>query len=279
MNIRKGNQEIRTVDRWFELAPPKGGLEQWVAGRSALECARAWCGNGAPAVPVELTALLTSHRDTVGSIIQWITPEHKVRFDRLRGEPRNADIAAVADHPAGLTAINIEAKADEPFDRLVHELLRDCVTKIALDQRTHGVARIQQLAASLLPAVAPNTSHLGDLRYQLLTGLAGTLAFALAQKAQRAVLVIHEFISDCTDDAKHESNQRELDAFVARLTSGRTRSLPPGQLIGPVSVPGLPLFDDPPVAYVGKVVRNIRRGSSNIRLNPSAGSSTGPAAG
>jgi len=42
MNIMKDGREIRTVDQWFELAPPKAGRKHWVAGRSALECARAW---------------------------------------------------------------------------------------------------------------------------------------------------------------------------------------------------------------------------------------------
>jgi hypothetical protein len=111
---------VRTVDQWHTLAPPKRP-DQWVDGRSALECARAWCRDGSPAVPAELADLLASHRDTMGAVIRSVTPEQKVRFDESPGEPRNADIVAVAHHPAGAIAISIEAKADEPFDHLVHE--------------------------------------------------------------------------------------------------------------------------------------------------------------
>lgn len=279
MKIRKANQEIQTVDQWFTLAPPRGGSDQWVDGRSALECARASCGGDVPAVPGELANLIASHRDTIGSVIRSVTPEHRVRFDKLRGEPRNADIVALADHPAGLVAITIEAKADEPFDLRVREVLNDLVTKIAADQPTNGIARIQQLAASLLPTVVPNTSRLGDLRYQLLTGLAGTTAFAIEQKAQRALFLVHEFITAVTDDAKHERNRQDLGAFVARLTSGEVQSLEPGQLVGPISLPGRPLFPNVPAVYIGKAIRNLRRGSSNTRLDPSAGPSAAPGAG
>jgi hypothetical protein len=261
LEILKDSQVIRTVDQWHALAPPKRP-DQWVDGRSALECARAWCRDGRPAVPAELADLLASHRDTAGAVIRSVWPEQKVPFDNFPGEPRNADIVAIADHPAGLIAINIEAKADEPFDAPVHEVLRDLVEKIAADERTNGVARIQQLAVSLLPSPAPNTSQLGDLRYQLLTGLAGAIAFAIGQKARRALFLVHEFITDRTDDAKHDANRRDLEAFMARLTAGRTRSLEPGRLVGPLAIPGGPLFTTTPSLYVGKAVRNVRHASS-----------------
>ena len=257
MNIVKDGQEIRSVDQWFELAPPKGGPRQWATGRSALECARSWFADEGPTVPAELIALLVSHPDTNGAVVRSITPEQQVRFDRLRGEPRNADVVALADHPAGTIAISIEANADEPFDLPVDQVLAHLVRTIAGDERTNGVARIQQLARSLLPPPEPGTSNLGALRYQLLTALAGAIAFANANDAARAVLVIHEFVNGRTDHTKHRGNTHDLDAFVARLTAGRTRSLQPGQLIGPITIPGRPLFLRPPAVYVGKAVRRI----------------------
>lgn len=257
MNIMKDGQEIRTVDQWLELAPPKGGKEQWVTGRSALECARAWFADEGPTVPAELIALLLSHPDTSGAVVRFITPEQRVRFDRLRGEPRNADIVALADHPAGTIAISIEAKADEPFALPVEQVLGNLVRAIAGDERTNGIARIQQLARSLLPPPEPDTSNLGTLRYQLLTALAGAVAFAVENQATRAILIIHEFVSDRTDHAKHRGNSHDLDAFVARLTAGRIQSLAPGKLLGPIAIPGRPLFPRPPAIYVGKAVRTL----------------------
>ena len=43
MEIVKNDLIIRSVDNWFALAPPKKGLAHWVEGRSAYECAQAWC--------------------------------------------------------------------------------------------------------------------------------------------------------------------------------------------------------------------------------------------
>ena len=259
VNIVKDGQEIRTVDQWFALAPPKGGRDQWVEGRSALECARAWCATQGPVVPAELLTLLASHPDTKGAVIRSITPEQRVRFDALRGEPRNSDVVALADHPAGLLAVSIEAKADEPFDLPVQEVLAHLVRTIASDERTNGVARIQQLARSLLPAPTPTTSSLGTLRYQLLTALAGAVAFAIENQASRAILVVHEFVTEQTDHEKHRGNTRDLNAFVTRLTAGAIRSIDPGALVGPIKIPGRPLFEHAPVVYIGKAVRTIHR--------------------
>jgi hypothetical protein len=257
--IVKDGSEIRTVTKWFDLAPPKKGHDHWVEGRSAFECARAWCPQNAdPGVPSEVGEVFASHPHTRGAAVRWATPEHQIRFDRLRGEPRNADIAALADHPTGLVAITIEAKADEPFDNLVRDVLLRAVKDIAEDKRTNLVSRVQQLAASILPPGTANTRSLGELRYQLLTGVAGTLAFAREHKADRAVFIVHEFVTDLTDDAKHKANADDLDAFVTRLTSGAIRSVPAGVLRGPLSISGRPLFEACPPLYLGKALRNCR---------------------
>jgi Domain of unknown function (DUF6946) len=260
MVIEKNGCEIRNVDQWFEFAPPKKGRKHWVDGRSALECARAWCVDElGPQCPSELAALLATHLDTNGATMASAEPECRIYFDKLGGEPRNADVAAIADHPAGRLAINIEAKADETFGDLVRDVLQAAVKKIANDERTNSVIRIQQLASAILPPPTNATSHLGDLRYQLLTGIAGALAFAIKAEANRAVFIVHEFVTNRTDDSRHQANARDLDAFVARLTEARLSSLPPGTLHGPFTVPGADLFPNPPALYIGKAVRDLRR--------------------
>jgi uncharacterized protein DUF6946 len=224
MLIVKNNVEIRSVDQWYELAPPKKRGDHWVEGRSAFECARAWCGDQTNSrCPNEITALLLSHPDTEGAVVQTATPEHCCRFDKLPGEPRNADMVAVADHSTGRLAISIEAKADETFGSLVRNELEAAIKKIAADEPTNVVLRVQQLASALLPWPVEGTKSLGELRYQLLTAVAGALAFAGEVKANRAVFVVHEFITNLTDDAKHRANALDLDAFVARLPGAVSR--------------------------------------------------------
>jgi hypothetical protein len=266
MKLMKNGHAIRTMDDWLSFAPPRKGLAHWAEGRSAYECARAWCAAAeGPSVPAELTALLGSHPDIAGAVVRTVMPEHRVRFDKLRGEPRNADVAMLGEHPAGSIALSIEAKADEPFDRLVDDVLLNVAKKIGQDHRTNRIARIQQLATSLLPPSVPGTYRLGLLRYQLLTAVAGALAFAIDAKAGRAVFVVHEFVTDKTDDARHAANARDLDAFIMRLTAGAEPCVPAGQLVGPVRVPGSPLFPSPPPLYIGKAVRILRKASSGSK--------------
>jgi hypothetical protein len=240
MVIVKNGREIRNVDQWFEFAPPKTGRAQWVCGRSALECARAWCANQSePRCPSEIVALLASHPDTNGANLIRAEPERRIYFDKLGGEPRNADIAAIAEHPAGRLAINIEAKADETFGGLVRDVLQAAVDKIANDEPTNVIIRVQDLASSILRPPTNATVHLGDLRYQLLTGIAGVLAFAIQENASRAIFIVHEFVTDQTDDSRHQANARDLNAFVTRLTDASLSSLSPGTL-HPFTVPGAP---------------------------------------
>lgn len=259
MVISKDNQAIQTVADWFRIAPPKGGKDQWVPGRSAYECARAWCSNATePSVPSELSALLKSCSSTKDATITAVFPERRIRFDKLAGEPRNSDLAILAKYEEGCLAINIEAKADEPFDRYVRDVLMDGARRIAADIPTNLVARVQGLARSIFSRPLNGASALGNLRYQLLTGIAGTISFALETGASRGLFVIHEFVTDFTDDSKHEMNKRDLDAFVFRLTQGRRSTLPAGAIIGPIAIPGTPLFQTSIPLFIGKVVRNLR---------------------
>jgi len=124
-----------------------------------------------------------------------------VKFDHRRGEPRNADVVGIARRREDILAISIEAKADESFDRLVKDALADAVDRTAHGERSELSGRIGDLAASMLPSRAPGTPGLGDLRYQLLTAAAGTLAHAAEVGAPRAVFIVHEFITDDTDDS------------------------------------------------------------------------------
>ncbi len=191
-------------------------------------------------------------------MIETVTPEHQVRFDQLRGEPRNADVVCKASHPAGNIGISIEAKADEPFDLLVQDILDRSAKKIADDQNTNAITRVQQRAKALLPARVDDTCALGKLRYQLLTAVAGWLRYAIEVNARCAVFIVHEFVTQETKDEEHKKNQEALNKFVYRLTSGQYSQLSPNQLIGPIIVPGKPSFVNPPSSYIGKAQRDLR---------------------
>src|SRR5215217_4176318 len=98
MKIKKGSNNILTIEHWREFAPPKGGDRQWADDRSAKELARAWCGDKAePCVPREVQLLLESHLDFLRPSISEVEPECEVALDKLFGEPRNSDLVGIGE--------------------------------------------------------------------------------------------------------------------------------------------------------------------------------------
>ena len=128
--FHKSGSEIRYIDDWFHLAPPKKGIKQWKDGRSAKELAKAWFpSKGQPKIPNELYNLLNSHEDTKEAVINEGIPEHIVALDNFRGEQRICDLALYGLVQDKVISINIEAKADEPFDLTVQEKLNSVSNK------------------------------------------------------------------------------------------------------------------------------------------------------
>jgi len=254
--VGKDGTDILSVDGWLAGAPPKGGKAHWRAGRSAWELAKAWCGSG-PRVPDEVEQLLRSHPDLVDVSIERASPERQIRFDDLRGEPRNADLAIEARRGNEIVAITVEGKADESFDRPVRSVLQTAIKRIAADERTGATRRVELLSEALFARWRPGLAHLGDLRYQLLSGVAGTLAWAQVTGSSRAVFIIHEFVTEQSRDYKHARNAVDLNLFLERLSDGAIRGLTTGALAGPIRVPGNRRIPSLPL-YIGKAVRRIR---------------------
>lgn len=227
----KGASPIGTIAEWKELAPPKAEY-QWKEARSAFELARAWCSEGIVRVPPEVLAILETTRETRGAVPIRGEPECRLRFDRLRGEPRNADLTIEAVRRGRPIAIAIEAKADEPYGELIGEALAASVERALSRGRSNGMQRIEQLARALLPIHRAALPGLGGLRYQLLTACAGALVLADRMRASYAVLLVHEFFTAKTIDANHARNHDDLEAFVLRLSNGRISTVRPGKPSG-----------------------------------------------
>jgi hypothetical protein len=264
MSLTKDGQPLRTLQDWERLAGPKRA-DQWKDGRSAKESARAWLEAGSPRLPPEIDALFTSHSD-FGRVLHWDgEPEVRLPFDQRRGEPRNTDLLLTARDDHGNFLIAVEAKADETFGELVSEALSEAVERRLANPRSGGVARIEDLAASLLGPRDRGTPGIGGLRYQLLTATAGALKAAADRKVDRVVLLIHEFHTNHTTDERHATNAVDLNRFVARLTRGGVTSVARGRLYKTVRVPGPPLFGiSPPSLYIGKAIRSLRAAVADV---------------
>lgn len=249
---RNGNQ-ITSLQAWFEHAPPRGGESQWRDGFSAKELARAWCPEGQPPeAPAELQALLATIPDLTGLTFECGYPERRVRFDDVRGEPRNTDLALECTGLSSRVGLSIEAKSTETFGQVVGDEIMRAASQWAFDERPGKLMRIKSLSDAILPHLRPAQSPLAELRYQLLTAIAGAWAFAAEVTAPCAVLVMHEFVRPRADQRRLRQNARDLDRLVERLTRGETAHLGPGQMIGPLTVPSGETWPGVTNWYLGK---------------------------
>lgn len=255
--IEKKGVRISTLKEWEDHASPKNKKIHWKDGRSAKESAKSWLA-AAPLIPAEIADTLSSHND-IGTLCDWrAEPEAKVRFDKFGGEPANLDILLVGRDENGPIVVAVEAKADESFGQTIEKTLSDARSRLESNSRSKGVARIEQLFPAIFGATTNQTDIFG-LRYQLMTATAAAMAEAERQSAQRAVVMIHEFVTPFTTDAKHDSNARDLDQFVTRI-SGRLDPIKPGTLQGPFKVPGKPIVKKEILLYFGKAVVDKRGG-------------------
>ncbi len=257
MTLTKNGQALPDLETWSRLAGPKSP-DQWVAGRSAMEAARAWVGLTSPALPSEIGGVLASHPD-FGTVISWAgEPEVKLRFDDFGGEPRNTDLLVIAHDEHGAFLLAVEAKADEAFAETVAKTACAALEAKVANPRSNAVARIEQLACTLFSERESRAPRLGDLRYQLLTATAGALAEGRRRGIDRVVLLIHEFETDLTRDELHTRNAADLDAFVQRLSKGSFDGVKSGTLLGPIPLPGHVAGEGATRLYIGKAVRRLR---------------------
>ena len=139
--------------------------------------------------------------------------------------------------------IAIEAKADETFGNELADQYRRARAARASNPRSKTVDRIEALLDRF--ALAIDQRRVPELRYQLLTATAAVLAEASRYSSQRAVLIVHEFVTPLTLPERREHNAADLDRFL--LTAfDREGHLSSGDVTGPILVQGAPTL------YVGK---------------------------
>lgn len=236
---------IRSFNDWETHAmPPDRKLKHWKEGRSAFELGRIWMEKGEPCVPAEFLHILESHTATRGTVIGHGITEHETILPFGNRGPRCHDLALYAVHNGSGITICIEAKADESFGGTVAEELLKARKRPA----TRFPERLDWLTRSLLGVPAFNdegravlSDVISGLPYQLFSAIAGTLLEAEINKATKAVLVVHEFRTALTTDAKMEANASALDGFLRLLLAKNGSAdanfrLERGQLFGSVSI-------------------------------------------
>ena len=205
-------------------------------------------------MPHEVLAALAGH-PRFDDVLSWdAEPEARLRFDTFPGEPRNTDLLVIANDAFGPYMLAVEAKADEPYGDTLGTVLAAALERHIENPRSNGISRIDGLATLLLKPRCAGQPKVGDLRYQLFTACAGTLAEAHRRRAGRAVMLVHEFVTPATSDVKHARNASDFRLFLSRISGCSHRDVADGELQGPFAFepyPGVELF-------VGKVTRNLR---------------------
>jgi hypothetical protein len=232
---RDESRRIRTVEEWFEWAPPLRGDYHWADNRSAKEVAKAWCrADGTTQVPAELQALLDSNQDLGRPRVATGIPESKTRLPDTPSGPRRHDLVLLTtDSQAARTLVGLEAKADEPFDASVGARVRRAQAKRARIEEageaeaSMQIARIEWFCRTLLGREAflldgTLDPVIAELPYQLLAGFAGTLVEGERRGATQVAFVVHAFHSKDLDKATLAANDAAFARFVEALAGGRS---------------------------------------------------------
>ena len=232
--VHKGDRPLTTIDQW-----PRRDIH-WKDGYSAKENARAWI-DAAPSLQPDIAQILAACRG-IGPLRQWrAEPEARVAIDTYPGPP-NIDLLLVAEDDYGPVVIAIEAKADETFGQ-------------TLDQRARAAARASKPSSKVVDRIGDlldrfgldiKQPHVPQLRYQLLTATAAVLTEADRRSSERAVLIVHEFVTPSTHPERRKRNAAALDLFLATALD-RQGHLSPGDVTDPIL-----LMKGPPTLYVGK---------------------------
>ena len=222
--VGRQGDAIADICDWKRYGSP-ASARHWKPGRSAHCTAEAWLsGSGARS----LRALLDRAPELAGLEIERAVVEEQTSFDHLRGGRRNHDLLVAGTADGKPTVVGVEAKADETFGQTVAEYAKDASAGAA--------ERLRLVTRALAGGTAGDGPDLDPLRYQLFSGIAGTLAAARERGATQAVFVVQAFRTPLTDDARIAKNDTDLWAFLRTAVGADTRDLTAP--VGPIAVPG-----------------------------------------
>ena len=145
--------------------------------------------------------------------LECATPEFPAKFDCYRGNPSNLDLGIFGSGGDETSLfVGLEAKVDEPFgDKTVCERFRAAICERNCNQESQAKDRVENLLSKYFAdCAAPCDSKFSGVRYQLLTGTAGTAAM----KQKTSVFYILVFKTDLYDKEKGKANCLDYGRFI-----------------------------------------------------------------
>ena len=153
--------------------------------------------------------------------LEQATPEYLAEFDSYRGNPINLDLGITGEVDLltlreGLF-VGVEAKVDETFGDTVGNRYSSAIKTREAGKSTNAPERVRDLLTSYFSVKdSPDSSRFTDIRYQLLTGTAGTVAVP----SKVSVFYVLVFKTSKYDPQKGSANQRDYGEFI-RAARGR----------------------------------------------------------
>ncbi len=196
--------EIKNIYEWYAKAGPKNRETQWIKNHSALEFAKLVLDNSFENdIKENILNKISNNQNIVFAI-----PEQITRLDEYNGGQRNHDLILYAENETEKIAICFEAKVNEDFDVILSKKWKEGYKK---NSNIHN--RIRNIIDSIWQK--SQIENYNDLRYQLLTGLFGTIKFAEKLNIKKCVFCIYQIQVDEKTKIKKTENeiQKLLDCF------------------------------------------------------------------
>ncbi len=161
-------------------------------------------------------------RDRVTQVLSWhvefeqATPEYLAKFDFYPGNPSNLDLGITGE--AGQSNlreslfVGIEAKVDESFGKTVGSRFSLAMKSREAGNSTNAPERVRDLLAKYFSVKgSPGSSRFAKIRYQLLTGTAGTVA----APGEVSVFYVLVFKTSMYEARYGSRNQQDYGEFIA----------------------------------------------------------------
>ena len=207
------SQRISNLDQWrSRIFDGTSKARHWKKGRSAFSLAEFIMGHrkGASYLEKRISSVLSRH-----VTLELATPEFLARFDSYPGNPSNLDLG-ITGHVGRLALkqslfVGLAAKVDETFGSTVGSRYSSAMKIRKAGKSTNAPERVKGLLSNYFSAKgSPDSSRFADIRYQLLTGAAGTLA----APGKISVFYILVFRTSLYDERKGLANRRDYERFI-----------------------------------------------------------------
>ena len=194
IKISKNNNIITTVEEWYQFAPPKAKGKHWKDGRSAKSLAQFMTDKNQVK---KLEDILVELKYGTNGVISC-TPEANTVLP-CKGNGRNHDLLMIGED----FVVGIEAKVSEPFGEEISTEL--------IEASDNKKGRIDKLANELFGCKINEVKDGLKLRYQLLTGVYGTLREAEKNKKSKALFLVVVFTDGLTSEDENAVNRNNDD--------------------------------------------------------------------